>query len=108
MPTLPALRTSVDRRRDVEQHIGAVELAGDRHAALNARAVIADFEAGLGAVEQGRRDRQIAMRGVEVGDRANVMIDAHDFLNDDNAAARRAGGVGAPGAEFEAVARPSA
>ena len=48
-------------------------------------------------LEDGRRDREIAFRREPVRDLADVRVDAKDFLDDHNAAARIAGRIGAPG-----------
>ena len=62
-----------DRRREV-------------HAALHARRVIGQFDAALGAVEDRRGERGVAGPGETIRDRLDVMIDAEDFLDDDDAA----------------------
>ena len=55
--------------------------------------VIAELNALLGAVEQRRRDRRITLPGEHVDEMLDVAVDAEDFLNDDDAALRGAGGV---------------
>ena len=57
------------------------------------------------AIEQSRRDGRITVGRDTVADGADVMIDAEDFLNDDDAALGCATGFGAVGAELEAVRR---
>ena len=68
-------------------------------ALLHARLVVAGLEILLGAVEHLRRDRDIAQRGVAVGNVADVVVDAENLLDDDDGAARLAFGIGAIGAE---------
>ena len=50
---------------------------------------IAALEIRLLAIEQSRRYRSIAIGGETIADRADVMIDAKDFLDDDDAALGR-------------------
>ena len=54
-------------------------------------------------VEQRGRDRRIAFLRELVGDGADVLVDAEDFLDDHHAALGRAGRVGAIGAQLELV-----
>jgi hypothetical protein len=64
---------------------------------------IAEFEARLDAVEESGRDREIALRGVEVGGLADVLVRAENLLQDDDGALRGAGGPGQIGADRLAV-----
>ena len=82
-------------------HVGLADVACARSSISAGR--IAAFEIGLIAVEDRRRDRDVTERGKAVADRADVMIDAENFLDDDHAALRRAGRIGAIGAELESV-----
>ena len=54
-------------------------------------------------IENRRRHSRIALVGEAVADGADVMIDAEDFLNDDDAALRRPARLGAIGTELETV-----
>src|SRR5262249_1672633 len=93
----------VDRRLHVAQHrlpIGA----GDELARIgNLVGGVAGFEIRLLAIEHRRRHRSIAFAGEPVAYRPDVMIDAEDFLNKDNAAFGFAGRIGTIGAELETV-----
>src|SRR5262245_49473712 len=92
-----------DRRLHVAQHrlpIGA----GDELARIgNLVGGVAGFEIRLLAIEHRRRHRSIAFAGEPVAYRPDVMIDAEDFLNKDNAAFGFAGRIGTIGAELETV-----
>jgi hypothetical protein len=57
------------------------------------------------SIEKRGRDRQITLGGEEIRNRADVMIDAENLLDHDNAAARTPGRIGAPRADLDAVAR---
>ena len=71
--------------------------------------VVGELDAPLPAVEEGRRDGQIAFPGKPVGDLADMAVDAENFLDDDDAALGAAFGVAfrpsAVGVEFMAVGR---
>jgi hypothetical protein len=54
-------------------------------------------------VEQGRRHGGVALAGQPIADRADVMIDAEDFLDDHDAALGGARRVGAIGAQLKLV-----
>src|SRR5260370_619323 len=54
-------------------------------------------------IEQRRRDGGIAFASQSVADRANVMIDAEDFLDDHDAAFGGVGRVGAIGTQLKLV-----
>ena len=64
---------------------------------------IAAFEVAHEAVEHGRRHRHKPKRGEPVANRADVMIDAENFLHHDQAALRRALRIGAIGTELMLV-----
>ena len=66
---------------------------------------IAALEVLLRAIEQRRRDGGIAFGGEPVADRADVMIDAENLLDDDDAAFRRAGWIGPISTKLKAVGR---
>ena len=59
---------------------------------------IAAFEVLLLTVEQRRRYRRVAFAREPVADRADVVIDAEDFLNDHDAPLGGAGRIGTIGA----------
>src|SRR5712664_1434295 len=65
---------------------------------------IAGFEPRFNAIEQGRRNRDVAERSKTVSDRADVTINAEDFLNDDDSALGRPRWIDTIGIELVAVA----
>ncbi len=101
MPTLPPSWAASTAAATSWRALFAVELAHDRHALGAAGVVVADVEAGLDAVENRRRDGDIAGRGGAMRDRADVVIDAKNLLHDHHAAARLALRRLAPGGELE-------
>src|SRR4051794_13048430 len=66
---------------------------------------IAALKPFLGTIEQRRRDRVVAFLGEPIADRADMMIDAKDFLNNDDAALGRAFGIGAIRSQLVLVVR---
>ena len=64
---------------------------------------IAEFDPPFEAVEEGRRDGQISLPRVAVGDVADMGVDAENFLNDDDGAFRITLGLGPVGGKFVAV-----
>jgi hypothetical protein len=70
---------------------------------LSIRTVIAKLNARRDAIEQGGRHGMIANSGKIVGNVANVMIDAEDLLENDEAAARIAARHALIGAYCRAV-----
>ena len=66
--------------------------------------VIAQLDALFGAVIKRRRDSHIAIGGKAVGEGADMLVDAENFLNDDDGALGRAVRIGPVGAEGVAVA----
>ena len=64
---------------------------------------IAALKIRLGAIEDRRRDRDIAFGREAVAHRADMVIDAENFLDHHDGRLRLAGGVGAIGTEFETV-----
>jgi hypothetical protein len=56
---------------------------------------VTDLEIGLDAVEQGGRDGRVTVRREAVSHFADVVVDAEDLLDHDDAAARLAGRVSA-------------
>ena len=88
MPTLPAalaaaIAAAMSSRVFSRSILPAIAMP------LRARGrVIADIDAGLDAVENRRRDGEIACRREAVGHRADVMVDAENLLDDDDAALR--------------------
>src|SRR5882762_1694113 len=83
---------------EVERDLGA-QLA----AFLDIGRRVAEVDVLLHAVEHRRRDRHVAVGGEAVGHFLDVAVDAEDFLDHDDGAARFAGGVGAVGGEPLAV-----
>ena len=100
----PLLRL-VNRGLHVAQHRAPIRI-GDELAGIGdfVRRISA-LEIRLLAIEQRRRNGRIAIGGEAIAHRPDVMIDAKDFLNDDDAALGRPARVGAIGAELEAVRR---
>src|SRR5579863_3331960 len=66
---------------------------------------IAALEIRLLTIEQRRRHRGVTLAGEPVAYRADVMIDAENLLDDDDAARGRTAWIGAIGAELETVRR---
>ena len=64
---------------------------------------VTDVHAALVAVEQRRRDHEVAVGGKPVADAADVAVDAEDLLRDDDRSARRADRIRAPCRQPEAV-----
>jgi hypothetical protein len=54
-------------------------------------------------IEQSRRYGDVALASETVAHRANVVIDAKDLLNDDDAALGRSAWLSAVGAELETI-----
>src|SRR5271155_3990908 len=65
---------------------------------------ITAFEPRFNAIEQSRRNRDVAERSKTVSDRADVTINAEDFLNDDDSALRRPRWIDTIGVELVVVA----
>jgi hypothetical protein len=103
---LAGLRGVVDRGLDVSQHPGRGQRFDgrlQRHAGAHVVGRIAELHAGLDAVESGRRHREVSVRRVAIGDRADVRVDAEYFLDDDDASLGTAGGLRDISGEYEAV-----
>ena len=64
---------------------------------------VAAFEVAHETVEYRRRHRHVTKRGEPVADRADVMVDAENLLDDHHAALRLALRIGAIGAELMLV-----
>ena len=101
MPTGPSFLSSLIAASVSLHHRVPIGLGDEVARVLDLVRRVAAFEILLRAVEQRRRHRGIAFAREPVADRADVMIDAENFLNDDDAALRRAGRIGAIGAELE-------
>ncbi len=87
------------RRRclDVGDQRIRMRLVSRRASLRVTRLVMVGFKRGIGAVKDRGRDREIAGRRDEVGQRTHVRVDSEDFLNDDHARSTftvRAGDVG--------------
>ena len=89
---------------DVGHHVLPVEIAEIAARIGDLVRRIAAFEIAHEAVEHRRRHRRIAEPRQPVADRADVMVDAENLLHHDQAAFRRAGRIGAIGAERVLVA----
>ena len=93
----------VDGGLGVKQHRRPVGIGDElaRHRDLFGR--IAALEVGFDAIEDRRRDGDIAVAGDTVADRANVVIDAEDFLNHHHRRLGRACRVGAIAAQLKVI-----
>ena len=90
---LAAVRPQVgDTGIDVGQRLAMIERLHQLEAAPEIRLAVTELHTGLAAVEQVRRQRVETRRGEPVTDRADVAVDAEDFLDDDHVASRFAGG----------------
>ena len=103
MATGPCLLELVDRGLRVVHHRAPVRIGDELARVGDLVRRIAAFEVLALTVEQCRRDRGIAFRGEPVADRADVVIDAEDFLDDYDAAFGGAGRIGAIGAQLKLV-----
>src|SRR5712692_9474330 len=79
-------RQRLHGRADVLDHVVHVDLAADAAAELDVLRLVAGLEAALGAVEDGRGQRHVALRGEAVGHLLDVAVDAEDLLDDYEAA----------------------
>ena len=86
MPTGPSFLSVVDRGLHVAQHRAPIRIGDELARVGDLVGRVAAFEIRLLAVEHRRSERGVAFAGQPVADRADVMIDAEDFLNDDDAA----------------------
>src|SRR5439155_3951483 len=82
----------LDGRADVLDHVVDVDLAPDLASAVDVGGLVTALEAALGAVEDGRRQRDIAVLGETVGHVLDVVVDAEDLLDDHDPALGLAGG----------------
>ncbi len=105
MPTGPADFQLFDCGVGVAHHCVPVRLGDEGTRLLDLGRRITRLVVLLRPVEQRRRDRGVAFLGKVVADLADVLVDAENLLNDDDAALRRAGRIGAIGAKLEAVGR---
>ena len=101
--TGPLFLQFVDRGLHVAQHRAPIGIGDELARIGDLVGRIAAFEIRLLTVEHRGRQRRIAFAGQPVAHRADVMIDAEDFLNDDDAALGFSGRIGAIGAELEIV-----
>src|SRR5258705_2916544 len=93
----------IDRGLGVTQHLGPVGICDELARVGYFIRRVAALEIRLDAVEDRRRNRDIAGACQPVADRADVVIDAKDFLDHDDGRLGRASGIGAIGAQFESV-----
>ena len=84
---------------DVVHHVVEVQIAQITAGIGDLVRRIAALEIAHETVEHSRRHRHVAERRQPVADRADVMIDAENLLHHDQPAFRRAGRIGAVGAE---------
>ena len=66
-------------------------------------AVVGKFDIAFDAIEEGGSDGEKSVARVAVGDGADVLVDAEDFLDDDEAGDGRSGWTGDVGIELMAV-----
>ena len=69
---------------DVEERLVDADLLDELHAAVGVGGIVVELDAGLHAVEKSGGQGVETFAGVEVDDRADVAIDAEDFLDDDD------------------------
>ncbi len=100
---LAGLCSHVDGRLDVGEGTVIADRSAQLAPAGDGGLVIPELDSALGAVEEGRRDGEIALRGETVRDPAHVIVDAKDLLHDDNRTARLAARLGAVGGKFVTV-----
>ena len=103
MATGPTPLSFVDCRLSVAHHRTPIGIGDELARIGDLVRRVAALEVLRLPVEQRRRNRGIAFAGQPVADRANVMIDAEDFLNDHDAALGRARRVGAISAQLKLV-----
>jgi hypothetical protein len=85
-PGASGTRNRIDRGVDVREHA----LVGRFHHQVDARLQVAvrQLDVALDAIEQGRRDGEIAQPGVLLGHPLDVRVEAEDLLDHHHAAAR--------------------
>ena len=100
-----ALLRLVDCGLHVAQHCTPIGIGDELAGIGDFVRRIAALEIRLLAIEYRGSNCRVAIGGEAVAYRADVVIDAKDFLDDDDAALGRPARVGAIGAEFETVRR---
>jgi hypothetical protein len=103
MPTLPAPAAAFTGGLGVLDRHVVRDLAADLAALGDVVGRVAELDVLLHAVEKRRRDREIPVGRIAVGDLPDVAVHAEDLLDHDDAAARLAGGLGAVRSELVAV-----
>jgi hypothetical protein len=89
------VRTQVgDAGVDVGERLAVIQRLHQLEAAPEVRLAVAELHARFAAVKQIRRQRVEAGGGEPVADRADMAVDAEDFLDDHHAARGLAGGGG--------------
>ena len=88
---------------DHRQHPPVVALGLEAAADSFVIILVDEIDIRLEAVEDGRRDGDIAFGGETIHDVANMAVDAENLLNDDDGAFRRTVWVGAVGAQLVPV-----
>src|ERR1700733_7964799 len=98
-----ALFGVVDRRLNVLHHRSPIGTSDELAGIGDFVGRVAAFEIRMLSVEDCGRNRRIALSGETVADRANVMVDAEYFLNDDDPALRGSARFGTISAQLEIV-----
>ena len=80
----PRMGGRVDRRREVRRQTRGVRFQRQREALGCAVGVVGQIHAALLAVEEGRSDRKITLRGTLLSHALDVSSDAEDFLDYDD------------------------
>ncbi len=102
---LATLRRHIDGCLNVGERTVIADCAAQLTAAGDGGLVVTELDAPLGAVEEGRRDGEVALRGETVRDPAHVIVDAEDLLHDHDRATRFGARVGAVGGKSVTVRR---
>ncbi len=90
MPTAPAWAAASIDAVEVRRQTRGVRFQRQREALGCAVGVVGQIHAALLAVEQGRSDRKITLRGILLSHALDVSSDAEDFLDHDD---RTLGGI---------------
>src|SRR4029077_3647300 len=82
---LPETAQRLDGRGDVPHPLGDVEFLVELESPLPIGLALPELDVLLDAPEQIRAEHDITLGGVEIGDIAHMLIDAKDFLDEDEA-----------------------
>src|SRR5690606_8791937 len=99
---IEAIALQLPRSRADDRQCGVEpEPVDQRAAAVGVAAGVVELDPVrlAGGVEEGGRERHVALRGVALGDAADMLVDAVDLLHHHQPAARGGDRVGAPGAD---------